>query len=179
MASVSATLFFFHRILQHKKAFISNTVSTVTVLFKNTPIMKFKNQLMLVFFTAINHVSGRLRKLKLTLTCLKGHGLWFVIGEFQSILYISVFQGSLLVIVIMIDSSEKCNIVKVAFDLQSLHGFEKGSKMLLSQALFFLAFLSFKPNLTILLCANTLIDSQSDNSTPLKSLQCCLRDRKK
>ena len=151
MASVSATLFFFHRILQHKKAFISNTVSTVTVLFKNTPIMKFKNQLMLVFFTAINHVSGCLRKLELTLTCLKGHGLWFVIGEFQSVLYISVFQGSS----IMIDSSEKCNIAKVAFDLQSLRVFEKGSKMLLSQALFFQAFLSFKPNLTILLCANT------------------------
>ena len=74
-----------------------------------------------------------------------------MIGEFQSVLYISVFQGSS----IMIDSSEKCNIVKVAFDLQSLRVFEKGSKMLLSQALFFQAFLSFKPNLTILLCANT------------------------
>jgi len=93
-----------------------------------------------------------------------------VISEFQSVLYISVFQGSLLVIVIMIDSSEKCNIVKVAFDLQSLRVFEKPSKMLLSQAPFFQAFLSFKPNLTILPCANTLIDSQSDNSTPLKSL---------
>ena len=75
MASVSATLFFFHRILQDKKAYISNIVSTVTVLFKNMPIMKLKNQLMLVFFTAINHVCGPLRKLKFTLTGSKGHGL--------------------------------------------------------------------------------------------------------
>ena len=39
----------------------------------------------------------------------KGHGLWFVIGGFQSVLCVSVFQGSLLLIVIMIDGSEKRN----------------------------------------------------------------------
>ena len=33
----------------------------------------------------------------------------FVIGEFRSIMCVSVFQGSLLVIVIMIDGSEKRN----------------------------------------------------------------------
>ena len=44
-----------------------------------------------------------------TLTSSKGHGLWFVIGGFQSFLCVSVFQGSLLVIVIMIDGSGKCN----------------------------------------------------------------------
>jgi len=32
-----------------------------------------------------------------------------VIGGFRSVLCVSVFQGSLLVIVIMIDGSEKCN----------------------------------------------------------------------
>ena len=32
-----------------------------------------------------------------------------MIGGFQSVLRVSVFQGSLLVIVIMIDDSEKCN----------------------------------------------------------------------
>ena len=79
MASVSATLFFFHKILQDKKGFISNTVSTVTVLFKNTPIMKFKNQLMLAFFTAINHVSGCLRKLKFTFNGFERS--WFVICD--------------------------------------------------------------------------------------------------
>ena len=41
-----------------------------------------------------------------------------MIGGFQSILCVSVFQGSLLVIVIMIDSNEKRNnIVKAAFEL--------------------------------------------------------------
>ena len=53
---------------------------------------------------------------------LKSHGFWFVIDGFRSVLCVSVFQGSLLVIVIMMDDSEKCNItVKVAFELQSLH----------------------------------------------------------
>ena len=37
----------------------------------------------------------------------KGHGLWFVIGIFLSVLCVYVFQGSLLVIVIMTDGSEK------------------------------------------------------------------------
>ena len=32
-----------------------------------------------------------------------------MIGRFRSILCVSVFQGSLLVIVIKIDGSEKCN----------------------------------------------------------------------
>ena len=39
----------------------------------------------------------------------KGHGLWFVIGGFQSVLCVSVFQGALLVIVIMIDGNKKHN----------------------------------------------------------------------
>ena len=40
------------------------------------------------------------------------HGLkrsWFVICGFRSVLCVSLFQGSLLVIVIMIDGSEKRN----------------------------------------------------------------------
>ena len=37
-----------------------------------------------------------LRKQKITSTGWKGHGLWFVIGGFWSILCVSVFQGSLL-----------------------------------------------------------------------------------
>ena len=39
----------------------------------------------------------------------KGHGLGFVIGGFRSVLCLSVFQVSLLVIVIMIEGSEKRN----------------------------------------------------------------------
>ena len=40
----------------------------------------------------------------------------FVIGGFRSVLCVSVFQGSLFVIVIMIDGSENV-IVKAAFEL--------------------------------------------------------------
>ena len=40
-----------------------------------------------------------------------------------------VFQGSLLVILIMIDGSEKRPILKAAFELQSLRVFEKRSNI--------------------------------------------------
>ena len=46
---------------------------------------------------------------KLYFNEFKRSGLWFKIGGFQSFLCVSLFQGSLLVIVIMIDSSEKRN----------------------------------------------------------------------
>ena len=63
----------------------------------------------IAFFGAVSHLNGPPRKQNFTLTGSKGHGLWFVIGGFQSILCVSVFQGSLLVIVIMIDGSKKRN----------------------------------------------------------------------
>ena len=63
-------------------------------------ILKFKSQLTIAFFAAVN-LKGPVRKQNFTLRGSKGHGLWswIVIGGFQSILCISVFQGSLLVIV--------------------------------------------------------------------------------
>ena len=69
--------------------------------------LKFKSQLTIAFFAAVNHLNGPLRKQNFTLTGSKGHCLGFVIGGFRSVLCVSVFQGSLLVIVIMIDGSEK------------------------------------------------------------------------
>ena len=72
-------------------------------------ILKFKSQLMTVFFAAVNHLNGPLRKQNFTLMGSKGHGWRFVIGGFRSILYVSVFKGSLPVIVIMIDGSKKRN----------------------------------------------------------------------
>lgn len=87
-------------------------LSKLTALSKNTQILKSKRQLTYEFFTAINHLSRPLRKQKFTPTGSKGHGLWFVIAGFWSVLCISVFQVSLLVIVIkkiMTDSSEKHN----------------------------------------------------------------------
>ena len=59
-----------------------------------------------------------------------------MISEFQSILCVSVFQGSLLVIIIMIDGSEKrSTIVKAAFESKALvhviwcHQGEKGTHL--------------------------------------------------
>ena len=49
-----------------------------------------------------------------------------MIAGFQSFLCVSVFQGSLLVIVIMIDGSEKCNC-EGGLELKSLHVCEKRS----------------------------------------------------
>ena len=65
------------------------------------------NWLTIAFFTAVNHLNGPLRKQNFTLTGSKGQGLWFVIGGFRSFLCVSMFPGSFLVIVIMIDGSEK------------------------------------------------------------------------
>ena len=78
-------------------------------LFTNMRILKFKSQLTIGFFTAVNHLNGPLRKQNFTLTGSKGRGFWFVIGGFRSVLCVPVFQGSLLGIVIMIGGSEKRN----------------------------------------------------------------------
>ena len=51
-----------------------------------------------------------------------------MIGGFRSLLCVSVFQGSLLMIVIMIDAAKNA-IVKAAFELQSLHVCEKRSNI--------------------------------------------------
>ena len=72
-------------------------------------ILKFKSQLTIAFFTVVNHCNKPLRKQNFTLTGSKGHGLRFVIGGFRSVLCVSVFQGSLRVMVILIDGSKKRN----------------------------------------------------------------------
>ena len=75
--------------------------SSITALFTKMRILKFKSQLTIAFFAAVSHLNGPLRKQNFTLTGSKGQGLWFVIGGFRSVLCVCVFQGSLLVIVIM------------------------------------------------------------------------------
>ena len=47
-------------------------------------------------------------------------GLWFSIGGFRSVLCVSVFRGSFLVIVIVIDSSEKCDCEDSFWTLECL-----------------------------------------------------------
>ena len=78
-----------------------------SALFTNMRILKFKSQLTITFFAAVYHLNGPLRKQNFTLTGSNGHGLWFVIGWFRSVLCVSVFQGSFLVIVMMIEGREK------------------------------------------------------------------------
>ena len=46
-----------------------------TALFTNVRILKFKSQLTIVFFTAVNHRNGPLRKQNFTSTPSVGHGL--------------------------------------------------------------------------------------------------------
>ena len=75
-------------------------------LFTNMRILKFRTQPTIAVFAAVNHLNGPLGNKTLL------HGFkrsWFVICGFRSVLCVSLFQGSLLVIVIMIDGSDKHN----------------------------------------------------------------------
>ena len=88
----------------------------LTALFNNTRILKLKSQLTFAFFAAVNHLSGPRRKQKITSTGSKGHGLW--LADFDPF-DVSVFQGSLPVIVFIINGSENATM-KEAFKLQTV-----------------------------------------------------------
>ena len=49
--------------------------SAFTALFTNMRILKFKSQLTIAFFAAVNHLNGPLGKRNFTLTGSKGQGL--------------------------------------------------------------------------------------------------------
>ena len=57
------------------KWWISNS-QCITALFTNMRIVKFKSQLTIAFFAAVNHLNGPPRKQNFTLTGSKGHHLW-------------------------------------------------------------------------------------------------------
>ena len=62
-----------------------------------------------------------------TSTSSKGHDLWFLIAGFQPVLSFSMFQGSFLVSIIMIDSRKRnC---KLTFKVQSSCVNEKCSQL--------------------------------------------------
>ena len=63
---------------------------SLTALFTNMRILKFKSQLTITFFAVVNHLNGPLRKQNFTLTDSKGHGFWLVIGGFRSVLCVCV-----------------------------------------------------------------------------------------
>ena len=83
----------------------SFSLFTAYRVFQKHTNSKVKSQQLFVFFAAVNHLSGLLRKQNFTQTGSKGHGLWSVIGGSLDPFCVLVFQGSLLVIllVIMID----------------------------------------------------------------------------
>lgn len=70
-------------------------------------ILKFKGQVTIAVFAAVNYLNRTSQETKLYFNGYKRSR--FVIGGFRSVLRVSVFQGSLLMIVIMIDGSEKRN----------------------------------------------------------------------
>ena len=51
------------------------TMQDLTALFTNTRILKFKSQLTIAFFAAVNHLYGPIRKQNFSLTGSKSHGL--------------------------------------------------------------------------------------------------------
>ena len=55
------------------------------------------------FSCSVKHLSGPLKKHMFTCMSSKGHGLWFVIGGFQAVLFVSAFNK-------MIDWTEKATI---------------------------------------------------------------------
>ena len=63
-----------------------HVVYCITALFENTRIMKFKSQLTITFFAAVNHLSGLLRKQNFALftsTGSKGHVLGLPLVDFD------------------------------------------------------------------------------------------------
>ena len=57
---------------------LDNSVATVMRCYRafhKHAILKFKSQLTIAFFAAVNHLNGPLRKQNFTLTGSKGHGL--------------------------------------------------------------------------------------------------------
>ena len=88
--------------------------------------LKFKlNQPFLLKLAAVNYLSGPLGKQK---GHVKRSCLSLVIGRFRSILFVSVFQGSLAVIV-LIDSSKKPNR-QLGFELQSSYVIERHNNLI-------------------------------------------------
>ena len=74
--------------------------------FTNMRILEFRTQTTIAFFAAVNNLNGPLRKQNFTSRVQRS---WFVICGFRSVFCVSLFQGALLVIVIVIDGSDKHN----------------------------------------------------------------------
>ena len=99
----------------------------ITALFKNTWILKFKSQLTIAFFTAVNHLNGPLRKQNFTLTSSKDQvcDLWLV--DFNPFCVFLCFKVLCLWSQLWL-TAVKNAIVKSSFELKSMHVCEKCSR---------------------------------------------------
>ena len=108
---VTSPTFLFYILLNgdvYEKVFFTENFNTFGRLFKRNPTYCAGSQTSYFWSSKAN---WRLRFLlpSIILTGSKGHVLRFVIVGFRSVLFVSVFQGLFLVIVIMIDIREKRN----------------------------------------------------------------------
>ena len=90
--------------------------------------LKFKPQLMVYVFRCCQSSKRTSWETEAHFSRVKRSRLSVVIGRFRSILFVSVFQGSLAVAIIMIDGSEKPNR-QLGFELQSSHVIENRNKV--------------------------------------------------
>ena len=99
----------------------------ITAPFNNMRTLKFKIQPTVTLFTAVNHYSGPLRKLKRFSQPGQKVICCPVIGGFRSICRFLYFCGQSVVAVVMIDSSKK-RISLVGVEVQSPYVIERRSK---------------------------------------------------
>jgi len=85
--------------------------------------LKFKSQLTVYVFRCRQSSKRASQETEAHFSWVKRSSLSVVIGRFQSILFVSVFQGSLALAIIMIDGSKKPNR-QLGFELQSSHVIE-------------------------------------------------------
>ena len=82
--------------------------------------LKFKPQLTVYVFRCCQSSERNSWETEAHFSRVKRSCLLVVIGRFRSIVFVSVFQGSLAVAIIMIDGNEKPNR-QLGFELQSSH----------------------------------------------------------
>ena len=95
---------FWYKVFFHWKLILLNflmdsVLIIVRVLFSLRCIRSIRCIALSILQTLMKFLFNHLKKHMFTWTSSKGHDLWFVIGGFRSVLFVSVFQGLLLVIV--------------------------------------------------------------------------------
>jgi len=96
---------FINRNPDHKLPYVVNVYNIV--VFNNMRTLKFKPQLTVYVFRCRQSSKRTSRETEAHFSRVKRSRLSVVIGRFRSILFVSAFQGSLAVAIIMIDGSKK------------------------------------------------------------------------